>query len=65
MESHLSSLTKSKTQFYQPKKLYIDNIKLRDEPLEDLEGELLQLLREYGKIIDIKIMQNSNLTRRR
>lgn len=61
MQSYLSSLTKSKTQFYQPKKLYIDNIILNDESVEDIENKLLQNLKEYGKIIDIKIMQNSIL----
>lgn len=47
---------------YQKQKLYIEELEV-NESLDTFEKELKMFLSKYGNIIDIKILQNSNITR--
>ena len=47
---------------YQRQKLYIEELVI-DKSVEDYEKELKVFLSRYGTIIDIKILQNRELTR--
>ena len=47
---------------YQKQKLYIEELVI-DKSVEDYEKELKLFLSRYGTIIDIKILQNRELSR--
>ena len=47
---------------YQKRKLHIDNIRI-DCGAEEYERQLLAFLERFGKVIDLKILKNSFLTR--
>lgn len=47
---------------FQKQKLYIEELQI-DSDLSSFEKELKSFLSRYGSIIDIKILQNSILTR--
>ena len=49
---------------YQRQKVYIEDLKI-EENIETFERDLKKFLSKYGNILDIKILKNRKLNRRR
>lgn len=62
MSQSYDSIVKGSSEIFQKQKLHIEEL-IITEDFEAFEKDLKTFLSRYGKIIDMKILQNRNLNR--
>lgn len=63
MDRTIENTNNSPKELHQRQKVYIEDLEI-DESIETFERDLKKFLSKYGNVLDIKILKNSNITRR-